>query len=307
MKRVFGECEGEYEANVLRDHQRCNCNTPVIFDSDTIGGLYWPNLRTKAWEDPGLLAWTKTLRGKEKVASLLDDLNAIIRRSNDPNRAYVASETRQQLDKSCRESELAVMHAYNEKTGSVTLVTEEKESGPRALWKALFLVDSGRENAQVCKMCPAIAAFVRQIPRRCGDAFISAIAPGAKIRLHRGPTNTKLTAHFGLIIPAGDCGLRVGTETRKWKVGEWLLFNDSYPHEAWNHSSEVRYVLIVDVWAPQLTDAEIRALSIMRDERDDLYARDSTILDVFPLCCRLPIDDGRGSEEEASKAACEHH
>jgi aspartate beta-hydroxylase len=34
------------------------------------------------------------------------------------------------------------------------------------------------------------------------------------------------------------------------------LFDDTIEHEAWNHSSEDRFVLIFEVWKPELNEAE---------------------------------------------------
>lgn len=52
-------------------------------------------------------------------------------------------------------------------------------------------------------------------PVRClhslGSAFFSLLAPGARLRPHCGPTNARLRAHLGLIVPEGDCAMRVGS------------------------------------------------------------------------------------------------
>ena len=42
--------------------------------------------------------------------------------------------------------------------------------------------------------------------------------------------------------------LRVGNETRAWREGEVVLFDDSVEHEAWNQSKELRVVMIFDIW-----------------------------------------------------------
>lgn len=44
------------------------------------------------------------------------------------------------------------------------------------------------------------------------------------------------------------CGIRVAKEKRQWKEGEFLAFDDSFEHEAWNKSSIVRVVLLLDIW-----------------------------------------------------------
>jgi aspartyl/asparaginyl beta-hydroxylase (cupin superfamily) len=65
-----------------------------------------------------------------------------------------------------------------------------------------------------------------------------------------------------LIIP-DDCGFRVGNQTRQWALGEAFLFDDTIEHEAWNHSSEDRFVLIFEVWKPELNEAEQELITRM--------------------------------------------
>jgi len=50
--------------------------------------------------------------------------------------------------------------------------------------------------------------------------------------------------------------------------GQCVAFDDSFQHEAWNgHPDTARVVLIVDVWHPDLTDPEVRALELMRSHQ----------------------------------------
>jgi aspartyl/asparaginyl beta-hydroxylase (cupin superfamily) len=81
-----------------------------------------------------------------------------------------------------------------------------------------------------------------------------------RIDPHTGPTNLRLRCHLGLSIPDGDCGLTVAGETRRWREGTCLVFDDSLEHTAWNHTEAPRVVLIVDLWHPDLTPEEIAYL-----------------------------------------------
>ena len=67
--------------------------------------------------------------------------------------------------------------------------------------------------------------------------------------------NVRLICHLPLVVPAG-CLFRVGNLTRSWVEGEALVFNDTIEHEAWNRSGEDRYVLLFDVWRPELAEEE---------------------------------------------------
>ena len=61
-------------------------------------------------------------------------------------------------------------------------------------------------------------------------------------------------------MPDGDCAIRVGDDTRRWREGACLVFDDYFEHEAWNRTTEDRIVLIVDLWHPDLSADEVRLL-----------------------------------------------
>ena len=65
-----------------------------------------------------------------------------------------------------------------------------------------------------------------------------------------------------------SCGFRVGGETRAWQAGKALIFDDMTTHEAWNDSSSSRVVLIVDLWRPELSRSERRAIEELMDCSD---------------------------------------
>jgi aspartyl/asparaginyl beta-hydroxylase (cupin superfamily) len=65
--------------------------------------------------------------------------------------------------------------------------------------------------------------------------------------------------------------LRVGHETREWKAGEALVFDDSLEHEAWNRGPAIRAVLLFEIWRPDISAAERDALTRLF-ETIDRYA-----------------------------------
>jgi len=95
-------------------------------------------------------------------------------------------------------------------------------------------------------------------------AVFSVLAPGAHIPPHCGSSNTKLTTHLGLIVPT-NCRMRVGATTRSWSEGRCLLFDDSFEHEVWHDGDAPRYILLFQVWHPDLSEPEILALKILSD------------------------------------------
>jgi aspartate beta-hydroxylase len=130
-------------------------------------------------------------------------------------------------------------------------------------WGAFHLIKSGVEVAGNAARCPHTLAALRDVPLceiegRTPTVLFSLLRPGAHILPHHGFMNTRLICHLPLIVPPG-CALRVGNETRPWREGEIVIFDDTIEHEAWNPTQELRVVLIFDVWRPELSAKE-RAL-----------------------------------------------
>lgn len=134
-------------------------------------------------------------------------------------------------------------------------------------WNAFFFYRDGHRFDDNCRRCPVTASLLDRLPlSRVADhspeTFFSVLRPGAHIPVHTGVINTRLVAHLPLIIPP-DVGLRVNGETRVWKPGECLVFDDTFEHEAWNDSNQTRVVLIFDVPNPYLTDIEHEAMRLV--------------------------------------------
>lgn len=79
------------------------------------------------------------------------------------------------------------------------------------------------------------------------NAGYSALAPGAFISPHKGYTGDVLRFHFGLVVPEGDCQLRVGDAHFHWQKGNALVFDDTILHSAWNNTARERVILLLDV------------------------------------------------------------
>ena len=148
-----------------------------------------------------------------------------------------------------------------------------KELNHSLQWSSFHIYKGGERNEAHCRQCPVTAAAVEKLPlvRTPGhspEVFFSILKPNTHIPPHVGLANYKLAVHLPLIVPS-DCAIRVGNETRTWTEGRCLIFDDSFQHEAWNKSDELRAVLILEVWNPQLSAAEQQAvaavLGIIRD------------------------------------------
>ena len=137
---------------------------------------------------------------------------------------------------------------------------EQEKLADAGEWSEFRILSKGRWFDESLSRCPITAAVLKSIPGAdtAGSVFFSRLAAGSHINRHCGPHNLRIRAHLGLIVPNGDCQIRVGTEARCWTVGEVLLFDDSFEHEVWNHTQFDRYVLIADVWHPSLSADEVK-------------------------------------------------
>ena len=104
-----------------------------------------------------------------------------------------------------------------------------------------------------------------------GFVFFSTLHGKSCIRPHTGPMNLRLRIHLPLIVPKDTtpdgegsksdmfgtkCGLRVGDQIRAWEEGKVIVLDDSYEHEVWNETDDVRVLLLVDVWHPDVRKVE---------------------------------------------------
>lgn len=133
-------------------------------------------------------------------------------------------------------------------------------------WDAYFFYADGERIADHHATCPETSAILAELPldhvRDHGpEVCFSILRPGAHILPHHGVTNARAVLHLGLEIPEG-CALNlVGVQELGWQPGKCFAFDDTYEHEAWNRSTEVRSVLLGDIWNPYLRPAEREALA----------------------------------------------
>lgn len=118
-------------------------------------------------------------------------------------------------------------------------------------WKTFFFSFYGHQREENCLRCPRTMELLKLIPDM-KTAFFSILSPHKHIPPHRGPYNGVLRLHLGLRIPADrmNCRIRVGNDYGHWEEGQALIFDDSYEHEVWNDTDEIRVVLFVDFARP---------------------------------------------------------
>lgn len=143
------------------------------------------------------------------------------------------------------------------------------------LWKVFTFQFFGIKHPLNCSLCPETYKILQQIPNLISADF-SYLPAKTIIKPHMGFTKMVLRAHLGLVIP-DDCGIRVGNEIKKWEEGKMLVFDDSFEHEAWNHSDEDRFVLMLDIANPKW-NYSAKEISTYKIET----LRDDFMLSMFP-------------------------
>lgn len=132
-------------------------------------------------------------------------------------------------------------------------------------WNVFMLHSLGvpwRENQA---RCPRTAALLDEVDGLF-QAFFSILEAGKSIPAHEGIFRGYLRYHLPLRVPAErPPSIRIHDTVHTWRDGESVLFDDSWEHEVYNDSAELRAVLIVDVlrpmpWLPALVNRVVKVL-----------------------------------------------
>ena len=147
-----------------------------------------------------------------------------------------------------------VSYKRNEPMNQWAPLNESRRWSHYGLWRG------GKAEEDHLAGCPQtrdalLATDMADIEGLCPNAMFSVLAPRTEIPPHNGETNARLVCHLPLIVPEG-CLYRVGFETRSWREGELLIFDDTLEHSARNDSDHTRVVLLFDIWHPMLSPEE---------------------------------------------------
>ena len=198
--------------------------------------LYFPDLPAMPYLDRGLFAWIADL--ESQASTFRAELQSVLR-------ADAGSE---------------------DVFGSPELAARNLRSARGApSWTGHYFWRHGERRDANCAACPATSSALDRlplahVPDHGPEVLFSVFTPGTHLLPHRGVTNTRVVAHLPLVVPP-DCALRVGGEDHVWEQDRVVVFDDTYEHEAWNRSAEVRVVLIFDLWHPHLTELERAAVT----------------------------------------------
>lgn len=136
-------------------------------------------------------------------------------------------------------------------------------------WHSYILNGSIQPNFE--ESCPKTTALIQEMESSLflnnpfGFTFFSTLHGKSYIKPHHGPMNLRLRVHLPLIVPSETkpdafsskpqtkCGIRVGNQIRSWEEGKAVVLDDSYEHEVWNETNEVRVIFLLDIWHPDVT------------------------------------------------------
>lgn len=131
-------------------------------------------------------------------------------------------------------------------------------------WRVFVLKVYGTNVEKNLAACPVLAQLIAASPDVL-SATLSFLAPRKHIPRHRGPFRGILRYQLGLSVPVdaqGRPAAVLALNDRDYRIGngEHLLWDDTYPHEVWNHSDEPRIALLLDVRRHYMP-ADMRLLS----------------------------------------------
>lgn len=125
--------------------------------------------------------------------------------------------------------------------------------------KKLNLYIRGEKENENCKKSPLTCSLIEKIDPMWnsfrGDVAFAVMSSETHLWPHCGPTNCRLRAHLGLIVPDGT-RIRVANETRTLSKGNFLIFDDSFENEVWKEGKENCLLLRIDLWHPDLTNEQ---------------------------------------------------
>lgn len=121
-------------------------------------------------------------------------------------------------------------------------------------WRMFIIKAYGIEVPDNKARCPRLAAIVEALPEVLSASY-SFMAPGKHIPAHRGPFRGVLRFYLALSMPRLADGrpgavLTVADSEYRLADGDFMLWDDTYPHEVRNESDRMRAVLLLDVWRP---------------------------------------------------------
>ena len=200
--------------------------------------FYFPDLPSRPYLDPWSQPWAQTLQ--EGFAVIRDEAIELLRQDQPSFEDFIRVRRGDRI--------------------------ENYLAGSSPTWEAFFFYRHGKRFDANHARCPQTSRILESIElchidNHAPEICFSILKPGTHILPHYGVTNVRSVMHLPLLVPA-DCALHLlGVGEHHWREGELVMFDDTFQHEAWNRSSEIRVILLMDCWNPLLTPVERRAVT----------------------------------------------
>lgn len=151
---------------------------------------------------------------------------------------------REALELAAHLEQVPRLHDIMKEQGSIS-------AGDDKDWRIFVLKAYGVENRRNMAQCPVLASLVAG-SFDVISAALSILAPGKHVPAHRGPFRGALRFYLALAMPRAPDGrrgavLKIGGTEYRLADGASLLWDDTYLHEIWNDTDDVRAVLLLDV------------------------------------------------------------
>ncbi len=115
-------------------------------------------------------------------------------------------------------------------------------------WRTFIIKGYDHWLENNCEQVPKTTELLRQLPN-VTLAMFSILDGGKHIPPHIGFFKGVFRYHLALMVPDdAPIWIEVGGQKYSWKEGEDVLFDDTYRHQVWNKSKNVRVVLFCDVF-----------------------------------------------------------
>lgn len=158
--------------------------------------------------------------------------------------------------------ELAAALAADQLEWAAACREEATAYGPE--WSTLVLQDRTWHAGNVARFPKTVALLTGGLdgvpPVPTVEVFFARQAPGSGIAAHTDGCNFILTSHLALMAEPDKAYIDVGGERRFWEEGKVMVFDTSYVHSTMNTSEDSRYVLLLRLWHPGVTEVEREAL-----------------------------------------------
>ena len=163
-------------------------------------------------------------------------------------------------------------------------------------WGRFYVKWYGYEHASAKDLCPRTSEILSGIDAVNGAMF-AVLPPHSGLTRHLDPVACSLRYHLGLATPgSNDCYINVDGQSRSWRDGEPLLFDETYLHYAKNETDQPRLILMCDVDRPMgvlgrtvnfFYKLWMRVSVVPNDERDQRGLANRIFGGVAPLLARL--------------------